>query len=104
MALPRFQVVRSGAPTLDRAQDSVARALDPLSNHPLLDGVLLRGVALAAGSNPVAHGLGRAPVGWWPTRRSSAATLYDTQSTNATPMATLALTASASITVDLWVF
>lgn len=89
---------------INRAMDSLADINTATRALPILDGVLLPGVELVSGSNVVPHMLGRVLRGWIPVRVRADATLYDTQDDNDAPSKTLLLTASADVTVDLWVF
>lgn len=100
-------------PTLDGAKDvpalvrllrgwgdALARAL----RLPALSerGVLLQSVALSAGSTAVDHGLGRAPSGWLVVRsRGAAGAAIAEVSSDAR---SLVLTATAAVSVDLWVW
>lgn len=102
--MERFSPLPSADPVLNVVQAQLQRILGGLVGVELLEGRLVEGVSLAAGSNEFAHGLGRVLRGWAVVRRSSAATLYDTQDTNTRADKTLQLTASATITVSLWVF
>lgn len=108
MGLPAFQVLAFSPPVapehLARLQANADAVFRRLVSIAMLDGQLLPNVALANGANVVNHGLGRALIGWFPTRVRASATVYDTQDANATPDKTLQLTASAAVTVDLWVF
>lgn len=100
--LPSFQ---TNDPALARLQTAWAKALNPVVDAPLLQGILLQGLELASGANVIDHRLGRAPQGYIVTRmRGTAATLIDTQESNPRPALTLQITASAATTVDLYVF
>lgn len=81
-----------------------ASMLEPPLSLPINSGILLQKVSLASGSNSINHLLQRKPIGWFITRQRSAATVYDTQDSNQRPELTLNLTASAAVTVDLYVF
>lgn len=101
MALPIFQ---SSSRELLLLQTGWASQIDPVLQLPLNSGVLLKSVVLASGPNTINHTLGRKLQGWILTRVRSSATVYDTQDTNSQPTLTLQLTASAGVTVDLFVF
>lgn len=81
-----------------------AGVLNPILANPLLNGRIVKDVALVNGDTTFNHLLGRKLQGWFITRISAAATIYDKQSTNATPQLTLVLNSSASATVDVYVF
>mgnify|MGYP001481484389 CR=1 FL=1 len=85
-------------------QTSWAAQLDPLLINPLNKISVLQGVQLSSGLNQVNHLLGRKLQGWFIVRQRSAATFFDSQDSNPQPQLTLALNASASVSVDLGVF
>lgn len=78
--------------------------LSDLLQNPLVNGSLLKDVALSNGTTAVNHKLGRALQGWIITRVNGAATIYDSQTTNNTPNLTLLLVSNAAVTVSLYVF
>jgi hypothetical protein len=96
--------IQSQTPDLNRVQDSIQKAFNPLAQNALLDGVLLTSVALKSGSNTINHTLGRNLSGWVVVRQRASASFYDTQDSNSLPALTLNLTSSANVTVDLYVF
>lgn len=61
---------------LRRFQDAVGDSITMLTEVPLLDFTWKRDVSLAAGSNAVAHGLGRSWRGYIVTRQNAAITVY----------------------------
>lgn len=83
-------------------QDAVATSLRSVQT-PIVDGVLLRDVALTTTSINVPHGLGRRWNGYIVTRRSAAQDVYDGTGT-ADATKEINLRAGGSVTVDLWVF
>lgn len=83
----------------NRHSDAVREAIGELQGLAVLNGQFVT-VALASGSNRVAHGLGRQPVGWMVVDTDAAVTVYRT----AWSATTLDLTASGAVTVKLWVF
>lgn len=82
-------------------QDAVDEVLKDVINNPLLQGRLIEKVVLSAGTNTLAHGLGRELRGYLIAKRSSAATVY--QIDPPTPDY-LTLVVSADVTLTLWVF
>lgn len=99
--LPIFQTqVRE----LSQMQTQWASQLNPVVASPIVLGHQLKNVELASGSNVVNHGLGKTLTGWFIVRQRSAATMYDTQDSNQMPQLTLNLTASAPVSIDLWVY
>jgi hypothetical protein len=75
--------------------------LDPVVILPQNDGVILTGIVLINGQTIVPHKLGRVPLGWRLTDINGAATVYRSQPFNS---ATLVLTSSAKVTVNLEIF
>ena len=79
-----------------------ASLLNPLLASPLSQGIPLMGVVLVANTpQTLNHKLGRTMIGWFVTDQNAAASIYRTQPLNAQ---TITLEASASVTVNLWVF
>lgn len=91
-------------PAMDMLQTTWAQQIDPVLRQPILQGNLLKNVALASGANVVNHKLGRKLQGWFITRLRASATVYDTQDSNNTPALTLALQSSAAVVADIYVF
>jgi hypothetical protein len=100
-ALRRF---RTGDENLDRLQDALQEWARQLDRNPWLDGVLLEGVALAAGTNVITHKLGRALRGWWLVRRVRAGGAANYPSELASDEDTLTLDATGAETVSIWVW
>lgn len=90
---------------LARVQDNVATTLNAITAKPVLDGVLLKSVALINGvTNVVDHSLGRSPLGWIVVRKRATADIWDVQDANLNPSRNLNLVCSADVIIDLWVF
>jgi hypothetical protein len=86
-------------------QSSWAKVLQPVVNLPINSGRLIQGVSVVTGSNTINHKLGRKLQGWIVTRMPGAfIQIYDLQNNNKMPELTLVLNASASGTIDLFVF
>jgi hypothetical protein len=83
-------------------QQNLVQKLNLLNKIPFLNGILLQNISLATGVNSVPHKLQRKYQGWFFTKKSSAATVYQTSSSDDVQF--LTLTASASVDVDIWVF
>lgn len=101
--LPDLSQARSSADVtrlLGQWRDALTRALrlPPVAR----DGLLLTGIDLTTTPTAVNHGLGSTPSGWLVVRSqgAAAASVAETASTSRT----LTLVASASVTVDLWVW
>lgn len=89
---------------LSQLQTQWAKLINPVVNNPTSNSLILSNVLLVSGDNVIDHKLGRELIGWEVVRIRSAASLYDTQDTNQYPELTLALHASAPVSVDLLVF
>lgn len=89
---------------LQLMQTSWASQLNPLLSNPLNNVQILSGILIASGDNQVNHKLGRKLQGWFVVGQNASATFYDKQASNKTPQLTLALTASANVTISLAVF
>lgn len=101
MALPIFN---SDNTILSLLQTNWATQINPVLANPVINGFILKEVQLSSGTNVVNHKLGRKLQGWFIVRQRASATIYDTQDSNSNPSLTLFLTASANVTVDIYVF
>ncbi len=100
--LPQFQ---NNDKDFQMMQSKWASILDPIVAKPLVNGLLLKDVALINGTTVVNHKLGRKLTGYVITRMQGAfAQVYDLQNTNQMTNLTLVLHSNAAISVDLWVF
>lgn len=87
---------------ISRMQDNIENALDQLTRLPILDGVMIEGISLVAGSNnQIAHKLGRKPVMWFPVRKYQNADVWEVANTATNQL--LTLQCSANCLVNLWV-
>lgn len=97
-----FDRIQTEDALLNRIQDRLKSVINAIVGKPLIDGLLLEDVALAAiATNQVPHKLGRLPRGWIVVKRSSGAVIYDNV---AADDKFLTLNSSAAATVTLWVF
>lgn len=97
-------IMQSDSEQLLSVQTRWASILNPLLSNPLLNGVVLKQVQLASGSNIINHKLGRKLQGFIITRQRGPANIYDTQDNNSMPDLTLHLESSASVSCDIYVF
>ncbi len=102
--LSSFTRLQTNDRTFSQLQDNIGNSINPILLNKVLNGVILQGVVLASGTNTINHTLGRPLIGWFPVRIRQSVTLYDTQDTNPLPAKTLLLNASATGSVDLYVF
>jgi len=94
MALPNFDS--------SKVDFRVGRLLDAVRAVSLLDGRLLENVALSTSAVDVQHGLGRTPAGYLVMTQNASGSVFETKTARSS--SSIRLTASASVTVDLWVF
>lgn len=95
-----FQKLATGDDQATKIQANVERALSPILKCPILDGREIEDVALTAGSNKIEHKLGRKVRGFFNGGQSNGATI----SVVAKDENYLTLSASANVTVSLWVY
>lgn len=90
---------------LSRIQGNVENALDAILSNHLLDSRILTGIVMTAGvDKAINHGLGRKLEGWIVIGVSADTRIFDKQTTNAQPTATLILNSVNTATVNLLVF
>lgn len=90
------------APELLRVQDNIGTLLNAVAAVPILSGTAVNGVVLGATAVNVAHGLGRAWTNFLVTYLNANATVWNSSTANAAQV--LTLTASGTVTVNLWVW
>ena len=102
MSLP---ILQSESSELTMVQTRWASQINPILANLLMQGQLLRNVALTAGANQINHKLGRKLVGWFLTRqRGASIAIYDNQDSNQMPQLTLSLQSGGTADVDIYVF
>ncbi len=90
---------------LQKVQNNVQAAIEPLIASAIGDGQLLTGVVLVAGTpSMVAHQLGRDILGWIVVGTNAQADVWDEQALNTFKSRFVRLQTSADVTVNLWVF
>lgn len=102
MALIPFQKFQSKAQDLNRLQTNIDMFSRSLIDIPILNGVLLENIVLSTTAAQIQHKLDRNYRGWIVVKQNANATIYSTSSTLSQQF--LTLTASAAVTVTLWVF
>ncbi len=104
MTLKAFQKPSSLAPDLEVLARSVTDFTQQLTKNPTIDGVLIQGIDLTAGTlKDVPHSLGRPWVGMVVTYKTTFADVIATHNPM-TDSLTLPLTSNVSISCDVWVF
>ena len=99
--IPLVQVPDQGQ---NRFNSSVKTSVDQLSKIPFLNGNFLQSIVLSTGQNTVNHGLGRAYISYFLGKTNAQVVPYDTTPSSMDKTQSLQLTASAPVTIDLWVF
>lgn len=89
---------------LNQVQSNVEQAVAEVIKNPLLNGRLIEDVALTTTASKIEHKLGRTPRGYLIVKRSANAQVYDSLASEGSPDLFLPLTASANVTVSLWIF
>ncbi len=103
MSRVNFTTIHTGDSAVDRVQTHIQTALRPLLQNPLGDGALQKEIELGVSEVLVSHGLGRRPEGFIVTRQNASASIYES-STATFPDRQIALTASATVTADIYFF
>lgn len=106
--LKAFRKIRVKDSELEQVQSNVSNTIAPVLKSLIVDGVLVKDIALVSGVNRVNHTLGRLPEGWIIVDRNTAATVFKTAPTTAantiTDSSTISLTSSGTVTVSIWFF
>ena len=102
MSLKEFKKLNIKDFETNQLQNNVAEFLNQVTSKSILDGRILENVAVSTTATEIAHGLGRKPLGYIIVKSNAHVTIYDTTST--TPTVTIKLTASATATINLWIF
>lgn len=91
-------------PNFDKGKvdQRVGDLLNTIRGISFLDGTLLEGVALTTSAKAVQHGLGRKPLGYLILTQDAAAVVREAKQSRTST--TFTLTASTTVTVDIWVF
>jgi hypothetical protein len=97
--------VTTADPVIEELQDNAEPLMRLVEGSELLDGVLIKNqTLLVATPTDINHGLQRAPVGFFVTRKRANAVVWDLQDDNPSKTSTIRLIASAEVTLDVWVF
>jgi len=90
---------------LYRVQDVLTEVLLPITNSPIIDGVLTDSQSVTTSFQNLAHGLGRLPVGWVVVAPNADARVWeDSAANNPDPTKFIRVKASAAVTCKFWVF
>tara|TARA_R110000868_G_scaffold119214_3_gene315866 strand:+ start:608 stop:925 length:318 start_codon:yes stop_codon:yes gene_type:complete len=104
VSIKSYITISTESKELNRVQDHVSNAFDQLRNSPLLDGTLHKSIPITAGTAyQLKHKLNRNLVGWIVTNNNANSVIWRTSST-VLPESILELNASATATIDVFVF
>lgn len=97
--------IGGGSTELQKFQQNVENAINPIIRKEIIDGVLLKNVTLEAQiATAIKHSLGRPVLGWHVARKRADARIWDIQDFNPNPSTTLMLTASHEVEIDIWIY
>jgi len=102
MAFNKVQNPVSGDFATMQGNYGLTNEVNKLSDKPLLNGSLLAGISLSTSEKSIDHKLGKKYQGFIITKLNANAVVWASSTTDSDKF--LKLTASASCTVDLWVF
>ena len=87
---------------VERVQDQIQKALEPMAGNPMIKGKLIKDVAIPAapGHYTLNHGLGQHHNGWHVVRKNNAGDIYETGSKDDS----IELSSTGDVTATLWVF
>ena len=97
-----FKKVAGAEEDVAKLQERLQEFFTPIIQCPIIDGTLLTGVQLSGAQTAVEHKLNREFLGYIITKQSANAVIW--QSSLDLPKRFINLTASAPVTVDIWVF
>lgn len=102
MIRPRYVQAASGETR--SLWDSFSEAFSLLqTKNPILNGVYVE-TSVGIADTEIAHGLGKAPTGWFIVNRDANAVVWESSTVNSRTKDRLILVASAAVNVTLYVF
>ena len=105
MPAPQSPQLNSGDRVLDQVQRYAQDALRKMfATVPIINGKMLKDIALTGEAKTIQHTLGRAYMGWFVVRQNADAGVWEPFQNNPKPDVNLVLKASLPVTVSLWVF
>lgn len=105
MTIRSFERVSVTDPELQSLQYRLEETLRPVTDSSIIDGRLIEDISLASGTtSKIAHKLGRKLRGWIVTGKNAAQHIYDDNSGKTDLDTYIHLTASGTVTVNIWVF
>lgn len=104
MSIKSFKKINTSLRELDKVQSNISDYVQPLTNNPMLDGLILTEVDVSTSSTIVNHGLGRDIRGWFIVNKDSNINVWAVSSEQSFPGTQLVLTASGTGIVSIYVF
>jgi len=105
MALRNFEKVSTTDPSVREMQYRLEETLRPVTGSSIIDGRLSDDISLASGTTTkIAHKMGRSIIGCIVVGKNAAQHIYDQNSGKSDLGTYLHLTASGTVTVNVWVF
>lgn len=95
-----FRKIQTVDRDLNRVQDQVFQALNPVLKNVLIDSVQINDIQITTSGVDIDHGLGRVPLGWFVVDSTASATVWRTAWTDRI----LSLDASGTATISIVVF
>lgn len=93
--------ITSKTEDINTIQDNVEEVLNPILTKSVIDGILLKDVAMTTGKvNNLSHKLGRRPLGYIIVKKNANSDIYE----QTIDTKTLNLNCTADVTVSIWVF
>ena len=103
MAIKAFKKILMKTFETVTLQENVAEFTNSITSNPLLDGLLLKDISVSTSSTDISHKLGRNLIGFIITNADADVNVWKSATQSNTTLI-VALTASATATVDIWVF
>lgn len=104
MATKLFKKINTENYELETIQSNASATFDSITSNPLLNGIILKDIALISGDTTINHKLNKNLSGWMIIGQTAAADIFDKQSSNNLKNRTLVLNSSAICTVSIYVF
>lgn len=89
---------------MQKIQQNLSEFFQTQKVEELNGGVFVKDQLIGTSDTYVEHGLGRESQGYIVTKRNGSGVVYTSTTTNSRPKLELILRASASVTVDLYIF
>lgn len=97
-----FKKIGTNNVELQKVQENVGEALQPIIKSAILNGAQLDNISLASGNNTIEHRLGKKLSGWIVVKKDSGALIYEVESDF--PSRILVLNSSSQCNISLWVY